>query len=74
MSRLAIFIQETVKSTDGQYIPCIAVEGEKGFYKTDWKWGWDKVKAEEWANERNARVGLSPEDVLKIVLGTMKGS
>lgn len=35
--RLVVFIMETEKSDDGQYIPCIAEEGTRGYRRTDWK-------------------------------------
>ena len=66
------FIQPTVKSNDGQYIPCIAKEGETGYYKTDWKWGKDIDVAEKLAEEKNTAMGISPEESMRIVIGTMR--
>lgn len=71
MGRLAIFVQETVVTPDGQYIPCIAEEGTHGYYKTNWYWGKDFNYAQCLAEEYNAKLGLTQQEALKIILGTM---
>lgn len=71
--RLAVFVQETDKATDGQFIPCIAVEGERGYYRTNWAWGTDKSQADRLADEYNARLGLDPQEAMKIILSTLRG-
>lgn len=65
------FIMETERTSDGQFIPCIAVEGEKGYYKTDWAWGTDKNQAQAWADERNQKMGIDRREAAKIQLRTM---
>jgi len=67
------FINELERDKDGGYIPCIAVQGEKGYYKTDWNWGTDLVIANQIADEKNAVLGFTPLEAFKIVLGTMRG-
>jgi len=67
------FINELVKDKDGGYIPCIAVEGERGYYKTDWNWGNDIGLANQIADEKNACLGFTPKEAILIVLGTMRG-
>lgn len=57
----------------GEYIALIAVEGERGFYKTDWYWGKDFNLAQECADERNARLGLSKKEAAMIQGSTMRG-
>ena len=69
--RTAYFIQDTVKTTSGEFIPCIAVEGEKGYNRTNWSWGKDKALAERCAKEKNERLGHTVEDVSTIVCSTM---
>lgn len=69
--RLVYFIMETVRSEDGQFIPCIAVEGEKGYNRTDWKWGTDKEQAQKFCDERNEKMGIDRKEAMKIQLRTM---
>ena len=68
--RTVFFIQETVKE-NGQYVPCIAEEGSKGYYKTDWLWGSDKEMADKMCDERNEKSGISKEEAMKIVARSM---
>ena len=68
--RMAYFINELQKNEKG-YIPCIAKEGEKGFYLTDYNWGPDLAKAEKHAQDMNERMGVSKEEAFKIVVSTM---
>ena len=56
--RRVYFVMETVTDKDGNYIPCIAVEGETGYYKTDWTWGKDYKLARECADDMNERLGI----------------
>ena len=71
--RIAIFVMETQMNDKGEYIALIAVEGERGFYKTDWYWGKDFNLAQECADERNARLGLSKKEAAMIQGSTMRG-
>jgi len=71
--RLVFFIMETETTDDGQYIPCIATEGEKGYARTNWAWGTDKEQAQELCDERNMETyGLTPQDAVRIQLATMQ--
>jgi hypothetical protein len=64
MSQNAVYIiLDDQKTTDGEYIPCIVVEGRKGYNLTDWKWGKDKAIAERLADERNSVLGFNKEAV-----------
>ena len=69
--RIVYFVQDTVTTDDGQYIPCIAVEGESGYHKTNWAWGSDYDIASKLCNARNGRQGISPKEANKIIIGTM---
>lgn len=69
--RAVYFINQLVRAKDGGYIPCIAVEGEKGFYRTDWNWGSDLELAEKICDEKNAALGFTPQEALRIQLSTM---
>lgn len=69
--RKVYFIMETERAEDGGFIPCIAVEGERGFYKTDWNWGDDKEQAQKWADERNEIMGIDRREAAKIQFQTM---
>lgn len=72
MTRRVYFINELVRDKDNGYIPCIAVEGESGYYKTDWNWGSDLKVANEIADEKNRAMGIEPREAMLIVLGTMR--
>ena len=69
--KVAYFVQRTQTDVNGEYIACIAKEGEKGYFLTDWTWGKDYAIAEQCANEKNAKMGLSEFDALKIICSTM---
>lgn len=70
MRRAVYMILETVRDDKG-FIPCIAVEGDTGYYKTDWNWGNDLEQAQKFADERNEKLGIGPDEAYKIILGTM---
>jgi hypothetical protein len=71
--RMAFHILETQVNSKGEYNALIAVEGERGYFKTDWYWSTDIKLARECADERNARLGLSKEEAAKIVCSSFKG-
>jgi len=71
-ARRAYFVQHTVINENGEYIPCIAVEGERGYHMTDWAWGKDYKLAEECANKKNEALGIDRKQAMIIVLGTMR--
>lgn len=71
-ARQVFFVMRTEISEDGQYIPCIAVEGETGYYKTNWKWGTDFDQAQEWCDERNQKMGISTMEAARIQVATMR--
>ncbi len=75
----AIIIIETCRKEmvegcpkSAQYVPCIVVEGETGYYLTDWLWGNDFEVAKELADEYNAKLGLTPDDVFVLVAQSMR--
>lgn len=70
--RIAFFILDTRKNDKGEYNALIAVEGERGFYPTDWYWGADKEMAQDVCDKRNARLGLSKKEAAMIQCSTMR--
>ena len=68
--RMVFTILET-EHDDSGYIPCIVVEGETGYYKTDWRWNCDLPTARDLASDRNTKMGIKPEDAEEIVLDSM---
>jgi len=64
---------------DGNYIPCIAVENESGYYpmsgrgscSVPWKWGKDYKVACEIADRMNERMGLTRVEAYKIITSSM---
>ena len=79
--RFAYFVQETNYDEKKGYMALMAVEGETGYYpmsgdpeklQAPWYWGHDFKLAQKCADQKNAAMGLSKKDAIKIVLGTMK--
>ena len=70
--RMAYFILESQMDEKGNYRALIAVEGESGYYMTDWFWGDNLETAEQIARSKNEAMGVSPEDARLIVLSTMR--
>ena len=70
-ARRVYFINQLERAEDGGYIPCIAVEGESGYYRTDWNWGSDLNIAEQIADEKNEALGFDKKTAVLIQLGTM---
>ena len=69
--RLVYFILETEYDPERGYIPCIAKEGEKGYYRTDWYWGHDLERAHQLCDERNQMMGIDRQEAMRIQLRTM---
>jgi len=78
--RMAIVIVESSKADDGQYIPCVATEGQSGYrplsgkgpFAAPWKWGRDRKIAQQLADERNKSMGLSKEESVRIIASSMR--
>ena len=69
--RSVYFVQQTVRNEQG-WIPCIAVEGEKGYYKTDWTWDCTFEEAEAICKEKNANLGYTDQrEIFSIIISTM---
>lgn len=74
-----IVVEETDKR--GNYVPCIAIENERGYYplsgrgvgSSPWTWGSDYNKACEMADHFNEKLGLSKREAFKIVDSSMLG-
>lgn len=66
------FINELERAADNGFIPCIAVEGESGYYKTDWNWGADFALAQKICDEKNLAMGFTPREAMLIQLSTMR--
>lgn len=72
MNRMAVFVLPAIRAEDGQFIPCIAKEGEPGYYPTKWRWGRDEVVAMRAADNLNMELGLSPREAIEIVASTLR--
>lgn len=72
--RMAFFVDATMHTPNG-YVPAVVYEGESGYYpmigqgelSEPWYWGHDLTKAEQLADEANAKLGLSPEEAKAII-------
>lgn len=80
-SKHAIIILETCKREmvedmprSAQYVPCVVSEGESGYLVTKWLWGNDYEVAQAIADEYNTKAGLTPDDVAKLVLQSMRST
>jgi hypothetical protein len=75
----AFTIVEEMKASDGGYIPCIAVEDAPGYrpmkgvgrFSSPWNWGQDREQAQKLCDHKNAELGLSKEDALRIIGSSM---
>ena len=65
------FVMQTERDKDG-WIPCIAVENESGYYRTDWHWDCTFEQAEKICDEKNTTLGFTPTEAYHIVLTTMR--
>jgi hypothetical protein len=71
--RKAYFVQPTLKDDTGNYIACIAVENEPGYYRCDFDLGDDLDDAEEICVRLNARLQITKDDAILIVASSMAG-
>jgi hypothetical protein len=70
--RKAYFVMDAERDEKGDIIPCIAIEKEPGYFKTDWAWGKSLTEALKIAEKMNAKLGITKEDADKIVMSTMR--
>jgi len=69
--RMAYFVSGDERNK-GAYIMCFAVEKEAGFYKMDWGWHCSLAQARAETAVMNKKLGLSEEEVNRIIISTMK--
>lgn len=70
--RYAYFVLESQTNEKGEHRALVAVEGESGYYKTDWFWGKSIGLAEEIARQKNKAIGISKDNAHEIVLSSMR--
>jgi len=62
------------------YMACVVVENEAGYHRTGkpdtepWYWGHDLAAAEEVARKKNHDMGLTDDDVMRIIASSMTAS
>ena len=74
----AFTLVEEQRTSDGGYIPCIAIEDAPGYhpmtgqgrYASPWDWG-TRETAQKLCDDKNKEIGLSPEDAFRIVGSSM---
>ena len=71
--KFAYFVIQTETDEEGNFIPCIVVEGEIGYHKTDWQWGKNWNLANKICDEMNEKIGISKKDAILIQLSSMRG-
>jgi len=77
--RTCFYIDPTQTPDEDGYIPSLVTEGEPGHapltgggdFQTPWYWGKTLAEAEATAAKANAEQGLSPRDVIDIVMSSM---
>ena len=69
--RFAYFVSEMEKDENGEFIALYANEEEKGYRKTDWRWGKDIDLAEKAAARKNSLMGITTDEAHRIVVSTM---
>lgn len=67
----AYFVMPTIVDENGEFIVCVAVQGIKGYWRTDWHWGTDLNIAEKCAEDKNTRLELTEKDAAQIVCSSM---
>ncbi len=72
--KMAVIIVDSEKDRHDEYIPCIVKDGEQGYFLTNWRWGKDKDVAQKLADNYNARLGLSKEEVMQLTFESMRES
>jgi hypothetical protein len=78
--RFALTIVADEQDENGEFIPCVAIEGEKGYRPlrgngpcaTPWHWGKDYNKAMALCDDYNEKLGLTRVEAWKIVGSTMR--
>lgn len=68
----AYFLSELNKDSDGGYIPCIAKDDERGYWKTNWNWGADRKAAQALCDEMNSAMGIDRIKAAKIQAQSMR--
>jgi|WetSurSiteA1Bulk_404760.scaffolds.fasta_scaffold42195_3 hypothetical protein len=70
--RKVYWISELDRAEDGGYIPCIAIEDEPEYFKTDWNWGTNLKIANKLAEEKNLESGINPKEAWLILMGCFR--
>ena len=70
-ARLVYFISQLERDELG-WIPCIAREGEQGYYRTNWRWKCDLETARNLAAEKNAALGIDEKEAARIQATTLR--
>ncbi len=68
--RMAYFVSADERKGRA-YIMCFVVENEAGFYRLDWGWHCSLADARAETEMMNKKLGLSEEEVNKIMISTM---
>lgn len=64
-------VMETMVDKDGNYVPFIVKEGEKGYYPTDFHWGKKFEIAKRCAREQNEKMGISEREAMELILASI---
>lgn len=74
--RFIFYVDETMRTEHG-YRPSVVVEGHAGHFPNGgddvepWYWGHDLAGAQKIAHDRNAAMGVTPADEVRIIISSM---
>ncbi len=71
MARIALYLDPTMTTADGQFVPAIVTEGEPGYHTTTYRYGTDYDRAKAAVAEAKTQLGLTAADVTEIVASSM---
>ena len=69
--KFCYMVLETIRNDDGEFVLVIVKHGKTGYFITDLTLGKDFKVAEECARKKNKDLGLTKEDVQKLILQSM---
>lgn len=71
MVDMVMTIVEGMNDENGEYIPCVVVKGQSGYYPTELRWGKDREGARKQAIEYNKKMGFNKREASDMVLNAM---
>jgi len=67
----SVYFVDVFNKDEQGFIPCIAVENVKGYYRTDWHWDCSLEEAEAICAGKNMEMGYDKKETFRIICSTM---